>query len=416
MTANKGISFDHLFMGDNRHPQTLHDSLTAYAAAGEIFQTHLAYLVDEQWVDLDNWLPSGGSYAVGSYQDSGATIDAAPGVQVSGGSAPGLLLSTDTNSGDRAGMLKTRVLDPNTGFLIAFRSEDSSNFYFANYWGGKINFGRMLASGDYETNHEILNSVVFPIDVPFADMELYWRELRYSTIDNEFWLLATLVISGKPVLSMYAPIDKDNPPGLRYGPGAGAPYGYATYTLFRAVDLGEIDDWSAIDPGSSPLEPISSILEGRNIRLQERFDGSLRAWKPRAAVSVWTLPDDDEYSYARNFDPTKIITHFRQVGAYDQAEYTDEIANRKYGHKFGQGNNPYLMTPEECYVGAQRTINQALEAADTIQISGPYIPMLENEDVIDTPHGVYIIDNIQVGVEGARHIMQVSGRKYIYGA
>jgi hypothetical protein len=421
MTANLGCSYDNLFTGNNRPPQTLADSIRAYAANGEVMSVRVADLIDEDWTGAvtAKWDVLAGTAVVGSYNPPGAIdLPNFQGVELTtAASSDGersMILSKSAYAGGKSGHL--RVFCPQhanaSGHHIYFRADDLVNAYI--FFVEPTGCGFMVQREGDEVS-------LSTIDGDFGDahlmIDIYWWEQRYSTLDDESWLFATALVDGRVIISMVDRLSEGNDPGTLYGLGATNGSARSAYfTGLEVTSFGEIDLWSALDPGNAPLSALSGIMEGRNIRLMERYDGSLSVWKPVARTSVWTVPESEHFRVTRNLDRNQIVTHMRMVGAFDHADYTDEIALGEFGHKFQLDHNSYLMNKAECLAAARLGVQRSMEQADTVVVVGPIVPFLEAEDVITTVHGDYIINSISIGLDVSGGQMTIVGRRYIASA
>lgn len=186
-----------------------------------------------------------------------------------------------------------------------------------------------------------------------------------------------------------------------------------TYDEISIPQMTEFADWISLDPGESPQRALERAIEGRYVKYFVRWDGRLRAWIPKATNSVYTYTT--MLNRERRFDARELKTHVRLLGAYTQAEYIRRDLISKYGHRFAELANPYIMTEEECYRQAVLSVKRMEEAADVVKLDVLYNPILEPEDHIIAEDD-RIIDNrsVSYGLPQVKEGMTV--RKYTYGS
>lgn len=157
-----------------------------------------------------------------------------------------------------------------------------------------------------------------------------------------------------------------------------------TFTNIRIPQLTEFTEWSSVDPGESPQGGLERSIEGRYVKYFIRFDGAMRAWTSRVGGSVWTFDEEEYYLLRYMYDKRQIYNHIRMTGGYAQAEFVRADLIAKYGHKFAEINNPYLMTEIACRREAERQINRMEEKFSTETILTQFTPTVEVEDHVTT--------------------------------
>jgi hypothetical protein len=158
-----------------------------------------------------------------------------------------------------------------------------------------------------------------------------------------------------------------------------------TFSDLRVPDFCEVMDVISIDPGEAPANGLGRAIEGVYLKMFMRPSGHMRAYRPflYSNDSVYTFPMDDlEDFYGPTVDVRGLRSHLRQQGAYTEAEVIDTEVLQKYGYRFEQSQNPFLMTVEECYLEGKRSLRRMKEESKTIGFATYGKPLLEVEDVV----------------------------------
>lgn len=170
--------------------------------------------------------------------------------------------------------------------------------------------------------------------------------------------------------------------------GMGIVSGQLTPVTFSDVyipDFCEILDVVSIDPGEAPASGLGRAIDGIYLKMFMRPDGFLRAYRPflYQTTSVQTFQDSDlENFYGPSLDMRALLSHIRQQGAYTEAEVIDTEVLTRYGYRFDQIQNPFLMTVDECYAEGKRTLRRIREESMNVSFSTYGHPLLEVEDVV----------------------------------
>lgn len=158
-----------------------------------------------------------------------------------------------------------------------------------------------------------------------------------------------------------------------------------TFSSFEVSDFTEVMDVVSIDPGEPPMGGLSRAIEGVYLKMWMRPNKSLRAYRPflYSTTPLYTFPMDTlESLEGPSVDVRGLRSHLRQQGAYVEAEVIDTENLRKYGYRFEQAQNPFLMTVEECYLEGKRSLRRMKEEAMNISFVTHGRPLLETEDVV----------------------------------
>jgi hypothetical protein len=248
-----------------------------------------------------------------------------------------------------------------------------------------------------------------------ADVQVAFREIRYGDSGSSIWQSLSLWMNERHIIKSSVEFFTVIGGTIKFG--FAAPEGTTVeYTNIRIPELTTFADWTSLDPGEKPIGGLQRAIEGFYLRYFLRHNGQLRAWSPKATTSVKTYEQERMWDSSVQEDTRNIKTHIRQVGAYTQAEFLRRDLLKKYGHRFEEVNNPYLMTEEECYFQAERTIQRLEEEATQQSFSTEYHPLIEIEDHVILPEGERIISSRSVEYNTEEATESINSRAYIYGS
>jgi hypothetical protein len=190
-----------------------------------------------------------------------------------------------------------------------------------------------------------------------------------------------------------------------------------TFDNIEIQELTEVIEFITIDTGTFPLNALQRTIGRRHINYFVRFDGSLRAWRPKAATVSRTIDTDmeDAYMYEHRIDRKALVSHWRQVGAWDTADSFDDDLMANIGHKFHKDDNPDLMTEDDCQNEADRSIIRAQEYAEVLSAAFIYCPFMEPEDVISFNGTSWIVSDYDGSLNAGELTANAHMRKYMYG-
>lgn len=249
-------------------------------------------------------------------------------------------------------------------YLVGFEA----NVPFAARWDGSalttLAKGEAVAGGTYR-------------------FHIFMREqLVGSSVSENFWHSFGIFMNDSPVLaySHYATqLPAENYLGMALKADTTSE---VTFFGWRVPELTEYPEWLAIDPGETVMGSMARVLEGRYLRFFLRGTGVLRAWVPKPTTEVLSLTDAQIFSRQTATNAGEFVTHLRMHGAYVMAEYVDWELVQKYGHRFAEDNNPYLMSAWECLEFAKLRMRLMREESIQEQISTLARFLLEPEDHI----------------------------------
>jgi len=179
-------------------------------------------------------------------------------------------------------------------------------------------------------------------------------------------------------------------------------------------ELCEVLEYVTMDVGETPGGALSRAIGRRHINYFVRWDGTLKAWRPQAVASSETLTLADLDSVSEIIDRRGLVSHWRQVGAWDVADAWDTDLLTKIGHRFHKDDNPDLLTEDDCEREAGYSLARSKQYAHQLVTAGPYLPLLEPEDRVTINGEDWLISGIQFTLAAGALLAQVSLRSYGY--
>lgn len=244
--------------------------------------------------------------------------------------------------------------------------------------------------------------------------KISYRILRFSNDPSSLALVNASVFANNRLLGSTSFTRIVGGLAKTFNPGQ--TYIYANGSNQFTPTITEFAEWFTIDPGENPIGGINRLLEGRYINIYMRFDGSILLYRPRARSSVktYTLDQVESETFTVYNDTRGIKTHLRILGAYVFDDFRDEALAAKYGYRFAEVNNPYLMSVAECRNEAERVIRSMKEDSVSCVIEVNCLPTLEPEDRIVVNGGDYVINGFQISYTQPQSTMSISLRGYGY--
>lgn len=381
-----GIRFQETLACNSQENRTIEDNTKLLFAYGGIHDRSFDSEINDAFATLDAtvWNVGGASlyatWSIASSQLQG----------VGGGDADwDLLLSVDDMPADgkitvtkncaRGGLI-FRATDKDNGFMF-FWDADSCGFQHcdAGSWSILIDLPKIYSG--------------------IGDVTLSWREMKFRAVSDEKYLFMAAWIDGELACTTEYDIS-DAAPGKKVG--------FAVYdsdtVLFddcHLPELAEIIEWCSVDVGESPGGALSRMLGRRHIKYFLRYDATLRMWRPKDATSTYTYQ-----RHITNFnwdvDHRNLVGHWRQVGAWEQADYLDTAVLAKGVARFHKDNNPDLTAKEACYNEAVYAIQRLNEISDRVDMSVPAQVLQEPEDVATVyfeRDGTVVLNNVEYIVD-----------------
>jgi hypothetical protein len=171
-----------------------------------------------------------------------------------------------------------------------------------------------------------------------------------------------------------------------------------TFDDARIPELTEVLDVVTVDVGETPGGALSRAIGRRHINYFVRYDGSLQAWRPSQVASSATMVLGDVDEVIEIVDRRGLVSHWRQVGAWDSADAYNTTLLVSIGHRFHKDDNPDLMTEDDCQNEATLSLVRAQEYAHQAEVSAPFLPLLEPEDRIAVCGEDWLISSMSVNL------------------
>jgi len=152
----------------------------------------------------------------------------------------------------------------------------------------------------------------------------------------------------------------------------------ATYDNYRVAQLHQLIEWTSVDPGEPASAGLSRVIAYEQIRIQARYDGSVRMWRNDGVDVDWVMPSNRALTTVeeRQLHPP---SHFRLVGALHEI---DAFRTGDQGHIFVIGQDPNALSEDETASRAARRHETITESARILALIMAPNPVLEPEDVI----------------------------------
>lgn len=282
---------------------------------------------------------------------------------------------------------------------LAFLAEDEDNLYFA-WWNATAVGIALVDDGDVS----ILCSV--PKDTFDGESELCLSVQRDEEgyfvslwFDEQFGVNAYIALLPSHYRFGFATYDTDTD---------------TEYSDLRIAELTEVLAIVTMDVGENPAGALSRAIGRRHINHFVRFNGELRAWRPKAADSVLTLGIGDVYQHDEKIDRKGLVSHWRQIGAWHVADAHDTDLLAQLGHKFHKDDNPDLMTEQECEDEAERSIVRCKEYSHVVSADYPLYMFQEPEDRITIRGEDWVLTTYGFRLRAGAIDCRADLREYVY--
>lgn len=256
----------------------------------------------------------------------------------------------------------------NGGYL--FQCDDDYNGYLV-WWTGTA-VGLSEVDGDTETQ---LTNIPLTEAGAASVTVVVWPQRRTSidTIDD----IAVMLFFDRKHLFTYT---------MPYGAGkTGKKTGFAVYQSnaatfdnYRVAQLHQLVEWTSVDPGEPASAGLSRVITYEQIRIQARYDGSVKLWRNDGVDVDWVVPDGRTLTTVeevRLHSPS----HFRLVGALHEI---DVFCTGDQGHVFAVGQDPNALSETATSSRATRRHKILVESGRVVGAIMAPNPVLEPEDVI----------------------------------
>lgn len=369
------VVFDRSVIHDNHLPQTVEGSFRAYGNWSGLHDYHFDTLTD---------IPSQELTATEDWDDEYIFPDPVPtDVEI-----------TYTVDGKGHGVILRRV-DSNNYLRVGLTEADHAEV--TEFVGG---VGTLLFD----------QLITLPTQ---GKVQVAYRQQRYSEDDTDQWESVSVWMNHKLLFTWTQPkVLADE-----YAAGITAEASTRTFTGIRIPQLTEFAEWSSLDPGEFPAGGLQRAIEGRYVRFYIRWNGALRAWRASAGSPEFEVDIEDIYTQTLRKDQRQIASHVRMLGAYIQSDSVRNDLMRKFGYRFIEVNNPYIMSVQAAQREAGRELQRLEEKHTNKNIVTEFCPLLEPEDHIEIDGEDYIIEQISWSVTGTSNVEQeLSCRKYVLGS
>jgi hypothetical protein len=172
---------------------------------------------------------------------------------------------------------------------------------------------------------------------------------------------------------------------------------FITLDNLRIPELHNIIDWTSVDPGEEASASLSRTIGRSRIRLQARYDGTVKAWKNTSLVPDWYIPagrSTQETLGMQIYPPN----HMRTLGAVHEV---NTWRDGHQGHIFAIGQDPNALSETATYNQGSRQHLDAEEAGMIRRIGMAPNPVLEVEDVVVHEADTWRVSGISYSIRKA---------------
>lgn len=284
------------------------------------------------------------------------------------------------------------AIDVSCGLVASFvKAENSGGFVFGGkaglqrcylvWWrNGRVGLSR-LDGIDGRTETTLISVPATIGTTSYARVAL--KPISATAIDKIDDLAVTLWFDDAVMFSYT--MGYDTQMGDRIG---FAVYGTATaqYTEISVPQFHQLVEIASVGPTEQVAGGVGRILGMEQIRLQARFDGSALIWRNDAVTADVAVTSSEVPDLALK-ENLLSPTHFRLTGGlYEAGVYAglDQVAGTEQhrGHIFVTANDPNVSVERDTFDRARRKARETLAEARTLELTVPFNPLLEAEDVI----------------------------------
>jgi len=219
----------------------------------------------------------------------------------------------------------------------------------------------------------LLSWLPFSHTAPASIVVMAWPQ-QHTTIDEIDELTIAVWLDGQLLLSHSMPYEEK-----------GKKVGFAVYqndtAMFdnlRIAQFHQIVEWTSVDPGEAASSGLSRVIAYGKIRVQARYDGSVKIWRNNTTGSDWTVPAARPGTVAetRQIYPPG---HWRMVGALHEI---DDFRAGYQGHVFDLGQDPNALSEDATASRAVESHRDMEEEATGLELMMAPNPIVEPEDVL----------------------------------
>jgi len=283
--------------------------------------------------------------------------------------------------GGSAQWYKTRhVTEVELGFVITFDktgdrgmfifcSDDSYNAYYFVWTGTTIIMGGMVAG--VMTDHVLLPCAEAGASTVTV---MVWPQ-SYTSVDEVDDLVCSLWFDDRLLLTHT--VAYDDTKGNKIGFGV-YQSDVITYDNIHVPQFHQIAPWTSVDPGEAASAGLSRTIAYARIRVQARYDGTLKIWRNDTVDSDWTV---QAWRPLKSVESKQIFwpNHLRLVGALHESDVFREDSQ---GHIFAMGQDPNVLSEESTNTVAVLSHRGIEEQGHMLELTMAPNPIIEPEDVL----------------------------------
>ncbi len=154
--------------------------------------------------------------------------------------------------------------------------------------------------------------------------------------------------------------------------------------------LRHVQEWTSVDPGETAAASLGRVIGQDNIRVQARYDGTVKLWRNTATSIDWAV-DLSRPTKAAKRHQHYSVSHLRLVGAVHE---TDTFRDSNQGHIFAVAQDPNALSETETYDKGTRRHREGEEGSDKLVLTIQPNLVLEPGDVISYSGDSWRIENI----------------------
>lgn len=257
--------------------------------------------------------------------------------------------------------------------------------------------------------------------VDWGRVKITVRDEQFNSEDTGRIIYLSVWVNDNMIAAIGDNVYEGNPPLYQ---GFVIPAGATgiVYSDLRVANLGEVIIWSSLDPGEKAIGAIQRAMEDRYIRQWMRWNGSLKAWKPKARAVAATIEESREYGNAPVTDLKQVITTIKVLGAFQWVQVYDKDLVRDFGRIHSEISNTSLWNADDCARIGLDILRRVKEQVYQIRFVTGGLPFIEYEDRISVPDPAvagafvdYIVDAPSWNYEDGVLKIDIAARRYYYG-
>lgn len=376
--------FKQAFFCDMRPPLTLEDAIRTCGCMAGVHLFDFTDTLDEDFDDFSSWtgdLAATWNVGAGDLVMTGGGAarwyQARYGAQI----APGFVASFDLTTGSGA-------------FVFHGKTDETSKDGFIAWW---TNAACGFATVDAAGAQTLLLSMPYGINAPArVQIAVSWR--LNSVDEDRKWLQMSMFADGEEMCAYAVDI------------GGGAwdyAFDYVGFAVYQAnvctvdnltvQELHRIANYLTVDPSETPAQGMQRAIGTTRLKMQARYNGTIRVWRPGDRVLDWTVPSSPQRAVEvqDRKDQRRALTHVRTIGVLHQVDRFEDDEGQVHMHRFTRTDDPNLFSEEEVYTEAGKVLHEAQELQRQVILTMPGMPLLEAHDRIEYEGEDWRVDSIQ---------------------